>query len=508
MTFALTIGGTPKKLQAGSLSIRKVANGRSTASFQLDSNNRSYRPPIDAAVTMSVNGVPLVGGLIDRPAEAGLLRGSRPGIRTTVNVVDFTAYTEWRYVNETFPAQTLKQRLLAIVTNYLGDYGVTLHGSQVNGPTLPSMGYEDVLVFEVLNDTVKLTADSGQPFVWKLSDTKVLRGFQPSTQLAPFNLVGDNLTPYVIGDVEVEPSNDGKANKVVVKVAPKSQDGRTESFLYGTDPYPFVLQYTPTKLYGHILLGISPIGSGGGELLGPVGTVPTQWEYDAITNSMTRTAGAPTVGETYTLYFDGVFNGRWEATDPSWTSTPASRRQKVLTIESIPDGTTGQALADNELAKSLTGPIFVKYTTWQNGLEPGQQQTINIPARNVNADGVITEVVIRDQFDHLEYSVTVVVDDAQTNLDRMWENVYRIWAGDKSGGSGVTTVGAGGVSSGGPAAPFQSVQFNNTGAFGGDEAFTFNKEGKTLVGGELSSITAIAAEAGIVFGYDCHVADI
>lgn len=305
MEFTLTIAGAEKQLLAGSLNIRKIANSRHTASFQLDSEDRSYRPAMDAEVIMEADGTREFGGLIDAPSEAGLFKGSHPGIRTTINVVDFNAYTERRFVNETFPEQTLKARLTTIIANYLTDYGVTLHASQVDGPTLPSVEYDYIRVDAVLNEQMKLTADSGQPFVWKVDYFKVLRAFQPSTQAAPFDLVGNDL-PEVIGDVQVLPSNDGKANRVIVKVAPKSEQGRIESFVGDGVTTTYDLEYTLTAFTVGAIHRFEPDGitPSGGETIAITGTdTPTQWEISTDGTQITRV-----VGPTENLY---VYRPSW-----------------------------------------------------------------------------------------------------------------------------------------------------------------------------------------------------
>lgn len=506
MDFVLTIAGVEKQLLAGSLNIRQIANSRHTASFSLDSIDRSYRPAIDAEVVMEEDGVRVFGGVIDSPSESGMFKGSHPGIRTTLNAVDFNVYTEWRFVNETFPEQTLKARLQALITNYLTDYGITLHASQVDGPTLPSTVYDYIRIDAVLNETVKLTADAGQPFVWRIDYSKVLRAYQPSTQAAPFDLVGNDL-PEVIGDVQVQPSNDGKANRVIVKVAPKSEALREERFTGDGVTDTFTLQYTPTQLYGYVTLDEGADPDINETLTTPEFAGSASWEYDSTTNSITRVVGAPFAGAQIMIRFDGTFSGEWIATDASWTSTPSSRRQKVLTLESIPDETTGQAFADAELAKSLTGPTTVRYKTWEQGILPGQSQVVNVSARNVNETGVITEVVVRDLVHRLERSVTVIVDDAQTNLDRTWGDVYKLWAGDKTAAPVRPAIGDGGAVSVGPAPPDTSVQFNNAGSFGGDASFTYNASTNSLVCGLDSSITAQNVESCQVFGNDCHIAD-
>jgi hypothetical protein len=53
------------------------------------------------------------------------------------------------------------------------------------------------------------------------------------------------------------------------------------------------------------------------------------------------------------------------------------------------------------------------------------------------------------------------------------------------------------------------VQFNRSGAFGGDDdGFRYNETTNSLVcGGGGSDITANDHESCVVFGYDCHIAD-
>lgn len=498
MIFDLTIAGVPKQLKAGTLNIHALANGRATASFRIDSQDRSYRPAIDAEVVMEEDGVRIFGGLIDRPAEKGFAGPRRPGISTTVNAVDYHVYAEWRYVNETLAAGTLKSQLTTLVTNYLAVFGVSLDAGQVDGPSLPELILDYVRLDEVLNQLMALTADFGQPYIWRISNTKVLSAYQPSTTAAPFNLIGDTL-PEVVGDIEVEPSNDGKANKIIVKVIPVTEMNRVESFTgNGVDDF-VTLQYTLTQHRGYVTYN---------GIFETLTTTPfagtASWTYDAATNTLTREAGPIGNGLVVSITFDGVFSGTWTATDPSWTTSP---REKVIELETIPTTTTGQAFADAELAKSLEGPIFVRYHTWEQGVVPGQSQTINVPSRNVNNDAVITEVVITDKVHRLDRYVTAVADDTQTNLDRGWTDVYRIWAGDKTGsGTTGTSIGSGAVGVTGPAPPTRSVQFNDSGSFGGDSAFIYYKDENSVVcGGGGTSINATTFESCQAFGYDCHI---
>lgn len=502
MIFTLTIGGDAKELLAGSLEITLVANGRSTASFELLSEDRSYRPALDAEVFMEEDGEVIFGGLVDKPDERGFGSGHHPGITTTVNVVDFAAYTERRFVNLTIPAGTLKAALQALVP-YLTPYGVSLDAGQVDGPSLPDLAYDDTRLDAVLNELATLTADAGQPYFWNISHTKVLGMYQPSTQPAPFNLVGNTL-PEVVGDIEVETArSDDYANKIILKVPPQNVLNHVETFTGDGTTYIFPLRYQLTAHRNEVFV------NGVRETLETIGLgfdLAVFWQYDPGTNSILRVqtgvANPPALGDAISITFDGVFSGRWEASDASFLTDPWER---VIVVESIPDGITGQAFADAELAKRVQENQTVNYVTWEQGIVPGQEQTINVSARNVNATAVITSVRIHDLVHRLVRSVTAVVDQGQTNLSKTFQDDYKTWWGDKTG-AGAVSAGAGLPSSTGAAPPDKAVQFNNGGAFGGDAEFIYYAaENSVVCGGGGTSITATRHESCQAFGYDCHI---
>lgn len=627
MIFDLTIAGSSKQILSGSLEINLVANGRSSASFDLLSEDRSYRPALDAEVFIEEDGEVIFGGLVDKPDERGFGGGHHPGIRTSVNVVSFDAYTERRFINETIPAGTMKAALEVIV-RYLTPYGVTLDGSQVNGPAIPELLCEFQRVDDVLNQVATLTADAGQPYHWTISHTKVLGMYQPSTTPAPFNLVGNDLDE-VIGDITVDTSrSDDYANRIIVKITPVPVTNIVDTFTFGTDAYPYLLTHTLTshrggvihngvyesftpwpgsKAYaffsasanfsngetvtidGHVYTFVStflnaddtvkiagtasdsvvnlsraisgdPIGrgsdygsgtvahttvdaymlSGGGmkvaakavgtyangisvtetaanALFFGEGAVPTSvlalgsddapaaWTWDEATNTISRTAGDPSSGDVTSITYDGLLEGIGVAQDAAAIAAHGIW-ERLIVLDVIPPTTTIQAIALAELAKRVQENKTVKYVTWEQGIVPGQQQTINVSSRNVNATAVITSVRIRDLVRRLERTVTAVVDSGQTNLSKSFQDDYKTWYGDKAGASAVS-VGTGTPASSGPSAPDMSVQFNRAGVFGGDGAFTYDEDTNSVVCGGGASITAANHESCQVFGYNNHIAD-
>jgi len=445
MAIVLTVGGAAQLPVVGSLRIAKVANGRGTASFKLKSLTGTYRPALDAEVIITENATRIFGGLLDRPRERGIVDGSSVGIMTTMDAVDFNAYTERVHVNETIPAGTLEDALTILVANYLTDYGVTLDAGQVTGPSLPELAYAYVKVSEVLNQLATLTGEVGEPYVWRIDDFKVLRMYQPSTTPASFDLVGE-VIPEVLGDLEVE-STRGTAygNRVIVRMPPNTEMNRTETFTGDNTTTVFQLQYTPFATRGYV---VTDFALNWMETLSAPGGGGT-WELDPNANTLERVTGAPPTGADIRFTFDGTFSGLGIAEDAGEIAS-FGLWERVFTLEAIPSNTTAQALADAYLAQSLPVTKTIKYRTLELGLTPGQSQTVTIARRDLSGTAVVTDVNISDlviqKVNVLVRDVTAVVDAAQTNLGRGWRDVYRLWAGDKTGSSAVaagTTVGPG-----------------------------------------------------------------
>ncbi len=505
MSVAITIGGVTKHYRVGTLSIQSAAKERSTASFSIRSNDASYRPALGDEVIITENGTRIFGGVIDRPVEAGVLgdgTGAYAAITTQVSAADFNQYAERRViVDGGFPAgYTLLQALTALVA-WFTDFGVTLDGAQVTGPTLPEMVYKYMTLTEVLNELATLTGNYGDPFVWEIDHFKVLRMYQPSTSAAPFDITeGDGTT---IGDVTVQQSRDKYANRIFLKVPSKSETARIEAFTGDGSTTAFPLQYTLTKPYGYVT------SAGVFETLNYTGDADAAtWTYDKTTNTITRNSGAPALSDTIDFKFDGTYDGSATAED---AGEIASEKiwERIVPRDDVPDSTTAQALADAALAEALSIPKTIKYRTFQAGIKPGQTQHITMAMRDLDDDAVVTDVTIADYGAGGGRLVRSVTLTSGAIVQEGWRQGVRDMFSDKSGAStaGGTTVGAGVPVSAGPAPPDTSVQFNTAGKFDGKSTYTFRKAQNSIVVGDLSSITAATFESCQAFGYDCHIAD-
>jgi hypothetical protein len=452
VAFTIEIDGTPvDEVQKHSLNIRETANYRATGAFMIRSFNAAYRPALDDEVIIEENSVRIFGGLVSIPRESaaagvdGRKQVGKPHIDIDVTCVDFNAYTDRRIVSRAFPEGTLEDFLNIIITDYLTVYGVTLHASQVTGPTLPPLGFTVKVLTDVMNEVMGLTADSGEPFVWRIDENKVLRAFQPSTQAAPFDLEDPLPIREIVGDLTVETIRDKTyANRVIVWVPPITQHSRVEEFTGDGSTDQFFLTYTPfptfalgfplgTVLSDSVTETLSLVGGGG------------NWEYDPSDNSITRTLGAPGNGDAIEIEISGTFTANVDAEDAGEIAA-VGLYERVFVLEDIPSGTTAQALADSYLARFVSVMKTISYETKETGLRPGQQQTVDIATRDIDTVAVITEVVTRDAGEAtLRREVTAVIDPSKTNIGRKWQDTYLKWdKGQIPSVSGSTSIGAGG----------------------------------------------------------------
>ena len=388
---------------------------------------------------------------------------------------------------------------------------MTLDAGQVDGPTLPALAWNYTRCSDVLNELCTLTAQFGDQYAWEIGPTKILRAYQPTGVAAPFDLIadGNGAVREVIGDIEVETNLEAYANSIIVKVAPRSEVGRIETFAGDGVTSTFSLTYTLTASRGIIHLyeldGITPAG---GETFGVPPDTPLQWSYDQNTNTITRLIGPTDATKIYSLTFDGTFEATGLAQDAAGIAQ-YGLWERVVLIEEIPEGATAQSLADGYLAQSLPVHTLVRYKTLLHDLAPGQTQTVTVPARDLSGSIIITSVRMREFGPaRIEYSVEATFSD-DTNIRKNYSDIYKLWRGDFMGaGGGGTTQGAGTPANLGAAPPIRSNQFNRAGAFGGNASWLFYEEFTTVTlgtdhtaaGGDNLLVgqghTVISAEAG------------
>lgn len=508
-----TIDGIQRDPRYESMGISSTLNGHSTASIALIVDNAEFRVQESEEFIFEHNGTRLFGGLTERIIETSFFDGSTD-LLLEVSCTDFNGYASRRIVNSARPAETLKARLSFFVSTYLAVFGVTLHAGQVDGPTLPAIEFKNENLTAALNRTMAMTAEVGVAYAWRIDYFKVFRASQPGVNVAPFD-VTDATEEAILHDLKIEEArNNNYANRVFVDVVAQKDDNHVETFTGDGTSGPFELEWTLTQGQGiiHLLL-LDGITAAGGETFGIKDVHfdddgnPTQWWYDPATNTITKNDGVTQTDRIYSLRFGATFAPEIIEELPEATTDPEER---VIKVDEIMDEAGYRAVAAAYLAKNSKVIKTATYETLEEGLEVGQQQTINSTKRAVNAVGIITDIDFSQyDADTLLKRVTVVIDPSLTNLDRNWRDVYRQWADTGKGGAATTPTTTTPVTSLAPAPPEESVQYHRPGGgFGGKGTFKFREaQNSLIVGGGGSDITATNYESCFVFGYNCHITD-
>lgn len=458
--YTCDIDGSDVDVLIESLDVSWVANGLDTLSLAVESEDASVRPQPREEIVLYRDATAIFGGIITEAPEEGFGDFTGDHIVTRVTAVGFGIYASYRYATVTLAAGTLKSMLTTLVTNYLTGFGVSLHGSQVNGPTLPELVFTRTRVDEVLSE---LCTRAGH--TWSISPTKVLRTVEVGTVAAPFDLLNSGAV-YQTGDVKITQTlDDGYANRVTVLVTGAGPATSSESFVAAdgvvgggfttfTAKYPStqsVDDIWPNVLYfdgvsqGPIAFGVNNLVQNGG-LFG--------WAWDPTTQPATLVYDSTSPGVVFPTseVIDITYSiGYPYAVTVDDTVDQASYGIRELIIEApqamSDEAATqlGQTILDNN-APTITR---AEYSTLSEGLMPGQVQTINLPTRHINESFLITEVRARVEpggdGSELFHSVTAVGGSV---VKGQWQQVYKDWLGGLGGthfGGGVAATGVSGT---------------------------------------------------------------
>jgi len=489
---SFTIAGDEVDPILTSLNIRETTGAVSTLICDIESlGSPVLRFNVRDEIIVEEDGTRIFAGYLTQTLERGF--AGEPNlydpdtaveqIVTTITAEDYSRIAEHVHVTETVAAGTLlKTFLTTLITNYFGTLGVTLHGSQVNGPDLPDMVFDLASGDEVLKSLSEATG-----YVYRIDYDKKLRMWAPGDLVAPFNINEFDDPASWTDDVEVENiQGDDYANKVIVIGDLISEQYRIESWVGDGITDTFELTYTPTQFYGFVY---EDFATDMFETLTTIEFVGTAtWTYDPATNTIHRETGPPEVGADIRIRFDGTFRPYAVAGPPSGID-PADVVEIVIGPRSdIKTQEAAQALADSMLEESLNaGEQKATYKTRRTAptLRAGQLQTIAATPRQLAGDYIITDIsVIAETPATSEYVglglLRTVTAKKNHALAGKWQHTYRDWLSDKIGAGGATQSSISGVANVGPDPPIQSVQYNDGGRFGGEPEFLYDKTTATV----------------------------
>ncbi len=489
---SFTVDGVEVRPINSTFEVRETVGGVSTLSCDIVSVGASplARYGVFSDVVVVEDGVTIFAGTVTQARERGvggpvIDSDGNPQIVTTITVEDHSRIADRDTATETVAAGTLlKAFLTTLVTNHLGTFGVSLDGSQANGPALPDISFDTSRASEVLQ---ALSDSTG--YLWRIDYDKKLRMWLAGDLAAPFNINQSDVPAKWGGDVEVETIlGDTYANRVVVIGDPINVIGHTETFTGDGSTYIFPLEYTLTAMRYQVIV------NGAVELLTFQGIgfdLAVHWLYYASDNTIRRTISGiidpPDPGATISITFDGTFSATATAEDAGEIAAHGLY-EHVEHRSDITSTASAQDIADALLAQLLvSGQQSITYTTRvaASTLRAGQLQTVTAPARDISGDYIISDMRVYVETNPMSADGWVtrqVTAKQQQVISGKWQNTYHDWLKVGSGGS-ATQVAAAGPAASGPSPPNTSVQFNNEGQFGGDIDFTYDLNSQTVMVG-------------------------
>lgn len=483
-TYVLTIAGVTKTMQLDSLRITETVNSSNRLDCVVWSNAGAYRPAIGAEVILTEDGTRIFGGIVDTVSEAGQGGIGWSNIANRISALDFNSYATRRFLTARIQSGTLKAAL-QVIDDYLTDYGVTLDGAQVDGPTLDALQFDFLQVGEALNQLSELSE-----YTWEIDYNKVLRMTAPSSVSAPFNLVADD--GKVIGDLTVEYGTEDYANRVIVRFTEEAEQAwafisptaiaNGETITIGSTEYTWDTVLTDEA--NHVKIGATiddsltnlglameaADGTGQGTLFGTETDQNSACFGYILRTGMFKVVArdAGESGNNIDLA-EAMANASWYWEGNMATSTLLGGLDEALTnwvqANNVTEqGTQGiweavfeepdiraygpaQDLAEKYLLQTVASRTLKRatYTTEEVGIHPGQTQTITLPDRGLSGTFVVTDVEISDQSNWIRRRVTV---QGGTTLNNHWLKDAKRALGSGTGG-GTSGISPGGGTGGG-----------------------------------------------------------
>jgi hypothetical protein len=511
--YLLEIDGDEVEVLKDSLDLDLQANWQSTLQCQIPVDllgSPIARPEARSDVVLKRDGTPIFGGILTQAPEEGFGGPNLDQVVFHISAVGYSTYFTYRYVNITFAAGiTLKTAITSLVA-YLPT-GFTLDPGQVDGPNLTQ---EFIFNQTRLDEILKaLTSDTG--YLPEITPAKLFHMVSPASVPAPFDLL-DTGPVYQIGDVKVERTlDDSYANRILIAIEGAGPATSTEYYEVPGTTWSYTTKYPASQsvmdLWPNELWVLEPGGDPETDWIpyGPIGygaSPITHWDPVTHTLVYTGTGGIPPTGSliriAYAIGYPFFVTGNDLADQALHPIKEAFESLgEAMTLEAA------QAYADYRASLRAATLTRVLYQTEEPGLLPGMSQTITLAARAVDATCLITEVKLCVPAEHPGsepvYDITALVGSTEHGNVRQ---VYKDWLynNGRSATSLLQRTGAGTE----PGQPVRSVQYHGPqGQFSGDQAFTFVREFRSLICGDLSTIAAFEAESCQVFGYDCHIVD-
>lgn len=418
MNIDVTIDGDLKPIQTN-IVITRALNARSTFRGDFVSEPPVYRAPLNKPIVVTRDSTDIFRGKTVSTRERGVGNVGLPPIAMEVSADDDSVLLERRFIVLDFPAGTTVDAIAAAFVVYLAPYGISLDPSQATGPAITeALTFDGVKLSDACSRVTDLTG-----WVRQLTFSKLFSFVEPGSEAAPFDITATNL--YVMGDMTVERSRVGYANRVIVKAGEPGLKEKSQTFtgdgvldtwsLANTIDGP--IAYVPDGAIGYAVVDVS---WGTTEPLGGLSST-LDWKFNPETLELQRTTGAVANLDTFTVRYQSMFPVIVFADN---LAEQASEGIIEVSLErrDIFDRAQAQAVADAEVSKAASVLTTVYYDTLTPGLEPGQAQTITVAPRGLSGSWLIVEVRTTSLAkDYLRHSITAVGGDAYRGS---WRDIF------------------------------------------------------------------------------------
>lgn len=367
-------------------------------------------------------------GPLDPDGDEGVLQAltARAMMPITDQVQDITV---------TYAAgMTRKEVLEALVDDYLSDFGITLDPTITDGDDMPELAFDGVSPKTILDQISTITGE-----VWRLTPDDVLQMFLIGEKTSSFSLNETNA-----GAVRVRKTMSQFLNRATLKAGPSAQLAKAIVITADGIASSWVVSYTPVSDGAGWIVVSDPLIR---EDVGAPASAHTlsapggggQYEFDPLTNTLTRTFGVPSAGREITFTPVVQYPITVVAEDAASIAAHGLWSKKFQDVN-ITDIDTAEQTAAGLLATGLEQPREVNLMTSEGFVLPGTTIPLEFPKRLITGDWVVVKVDIADfEEDLLEYSYTLQDGDRTqgTFTNQMRERLQ----GTTSGAVSISTAG-------------------------------------------------------------------
>lgn len=435
MAITLTLDGTDRSSYLQEFSFRRGINRTSTGSLSLIDPTGTFIPAEFDSVLIQDGSTRLFYGYIVA-LDSVTWFANTTGTRIQCAIVGYNHCPQRQMFNTIYTSTTLKAILEDIVGVLDDDFPITLHASQVTGPTIDTLTLAWSYLDEVLDALATLTG-----YVWGIDENAVLRMW------AIGDLTGGHTYSVANGNIRafewskrIPESTYRNAQwivygpgEVLEKTVTLDGDGSTRDF---TLPYAINQGSAPGYVYdsnaaANLPLGVHP-------------DIAFKWCYDSATNQIREQTGYTTL--TGTEYLTVNYQPGFPQAALADDNTERLASGVWLRKDDAPDIVEYDEavdLADALIRKHKERPKTMTLVTLESYSSPGYLETVNVPELDVSAaDVLVTEVAANYSVGEyeagvVEYTLTLVgkgVGGTAHEYQDAWPDFWKSLSGS-SGGS-------------------------------------------------------------------------